>query len=304
MSTIRVATYNVYLGADLSLVFALADASEAHVAVSEVVRQLEVTDFPTRARAIARAIAREQVDLVGLQEVSVWMRNDELVVDFQKELLDALYELGSPYDVHATGANFSGSGPISEGEEMSVQGHNSILVRRRAGIIVEDERTGDFDAALIVPTQLGAFGIARSWGWVDVVAEGQQWRFVNTHTEAYDERTRDRQRDEMLYEIGDPGRPVILVGDFNAAPEVVGVPKPYADAWLVSGGDPAGGATNGQAPDLSNAASTLSERIDYVWVRDASVEWCRLLGAEPEDRTPSGLWPSDHAGVVAAVSAG
>jgi endonuclease/exonuclease/phosphatase family metal-dependent hydrolase len=304
MSTIRVATYNVYLGADLSLVFAVADASEAHVAVAEVVRELEVTDFPTRARAIARAIAREQVDLVGLQEVSVWMRNDQVVVDFQKELLDALEELGAAYDVHAAGANFSGSGPISEGEEMSVQGHNSILVRRGAGITVEAERTGDFGAAVIVPTQLGAFGIARSWGWVDVEAGGQRWRFVNTHTEAYDEQTRDLQRDEMLYEIGDPGRPVILVGDFNAAPGVVGVPTPYADAWLVAGGDPAGGFTCGQPPDLTNEVSTLDERIDYIWVRDATVEACRLIGADAADRTASGLWPSDHAGVVAIVTAG
>jgi len=299
--TLRVATYNLYLGADLSPVLVASDTGEAHLAVAEVMRELELTDFASRARAIARLLVREQVDLVGLQEVTVWMRNDTVVSDFQGELLDALAELDAPYDVHAAGANFSGSGPIAEGEEMSLQGHNAILVRRGAGIRVEAERTGDFDAALIVPTRFGAFGIARSWGWVDVLVDEEPLRFVNTHTEAYDVATRDRQRDELLTVIGDPGRPVVLVGDFNAAPDAVGVGAPYLDAWLSAGGDPNGGFTCGQAADLGNEVSALSERIDYIWVRDATVTGCLLIGAEPVDRTESGLWPSDHAGVLAEV---
>jgi endonuclease/exonuclease/phosphatase family metal-dependent hydrolase len=299
--TLRVATYNLYLGADLSPVLVASDAEEAHRAVAEAMRQLEVTDFASRARAIARLLVSEQVDLVGLQEVTVWMRNDTVVADFQRDLVDALAELDSPYDVHAAGPSFSGSGPIAEGEEMSLQGHNAILVRRGAGIEVQAERTGDFEAALIVPTRFGAFGIARSWGWVDVLVDGRPLRFVNTHTEAYDVQTRDRQRDELLAVIGDPGRPVVLVGDFNALPEAVGVGQPYVDAWIEAGGDPSGGFTCGQAADLGNDASSLSGRIDYVWVRDAAVAGCRLIGAEAGDRTDSGLWPSDHAGVVAEV---
>ncbi len=298
----RVATYNLYLGADLSLVFAAQDAAEAHQAVAEVVRQLEVTDFPSRARAIARLLVREQVDLVGLQEVSTWMRGDAVVCDFQLELLDALVEQGAAYDVLASGANFSGSGPISEGESMSVQGHNAILVRRDAGIVVEEERTGDFEAAMIVPTAFGAFGIARSWGWVDVLLDGRPLRFVNTHTEAYDEATRDRQRDELLARVGDPGRPVVLVGDLNAGPDRVAMPAPYADAWVLGGGDPAGGHTCGQAADLRNEESALTERIDYIWVRDIEVTGCKLVGISRNDRTDSGLWPSDHACVVADLN--
>jgi hypothetical protein len=32
-----------------------------------------------------------------------------------------------------------------------------------------------------------------------------------------------------------------------------------------------------------------------------SVRDIKLVGEKPSDRTPSGLWPSDHAGVVASL---
>ena len=119
----------------------------------------------------------------------------------------------------------------------------------------------------------------------------------NTHTEAYDAAVRDAQRDEVLAWCDEAATPVVLVGDFNATPDVVGVPAPWRDAWSHGHGP---GATNGQEADLANHESTLSERIDYVFVRDADVVACRRIGHEPVDRsTPHGLWPSDHAGVVA-----
>ena len=118
---------------------------------------------------------------------------------------------------------------------------------------------------------------------------------MNTHTEAYDEQVRNAQRDELLAAIGDPGRSVVLVGDFNATPDRVGMPSAVRRRL---GRPREAGHTCGQAADLRNAVSALHERIDYVWVRDAEVVDCRLIGAEPaEDRTESGLWPSDHAGV-------
>lgn len=291
--SLRVATYNVYLGVDLSLLFGVPQESMDEV-VTELLRQLTVTDFPTRARAIARVLVDADVDLVGLQEVTTWTRGGELLCDFQAELVDALEELGGEYGVHAANDNFSGSGA-----DMTILGANLILVRR--GIEVLDERTGDFRSGLTVATPMGDVRIARSWGWVDVLHGGRRMRFATTHTEAYDEGVRNAQRDELLAEIGDPGCPVVLVGDFNAPPDRVGLGAPYSDAWVVAGGDPAGGFTCGQAADLLNEQSALHERIDYVWVRDADVVGCRLLGVSPRDRTPSGLWPSDHAGVLAEI---
>ena len=290
---IHVATYNLYLGADLSLLFGVP-VEEMESAVTTLLGQLEITDFPTRAGAIAKLLVDTDVDLVGLQEVTVWTRDGEVVCDFLRELTGALADLGAEYDVRAANANFSG-----EGAGLAVSGRNVTLVKR--GCAVEDERTGDFAAALTVPTPMGQVRIARSWGWVDATVQGQALRFVNTHTEAYDGDVRNKQRDELLAAIGDPGRPVVLVGDFNSTPEFVGVPASYDDAWLAAGGAPDGGATCGQAPELRNEESALTQRIDYVWVRDLEVSRCWLLGADPGDRTESGLWPSDHAGVVAAL---
>ena len=53
---------------------------------------------------------------------------------------------------------------------------------------------------------------------------------------------------------------------------------------------------------MLNDASTLDERIDFVFhrggFRTLSVD---VTGDELADRTISGLWPSDHAGVLATL---
>ena len=291
---LRVATYNLYLGADLSLLFGLPEEGSAEV-VAELTRQLEVTDFPTRARAVARLLVDAQVDLVGLQEVTRWERGGVVLCDFREELKAALAETGDDYDVHAVNANFAGTGA-----EMAIEGSNVILVRRDLRVL--EERIGTYAAALTVPTPMGPVRIARSWGWVDVETELGVVRFANTHTEAYDVTVRNAQRDELLEAVGNPDYPVVLVGDFNATPDNVGIPAPYVDAWRAAGHDPNTGHTCGQAADLRNEASTLHERIDYVWVRGAKVEECELLGAKSEERTEGGLWPSDHAGVLAKIN--
>jgi hypothetical protein len=54
---------------------------------------------------------------------------------------------------------------------------------------------------------------------------------------------------------------------------------------------------------LLNARSQLSHRIDLIMLRGAfTVEDISLIGNKPSDRTPSGLWPSDHAGIVATLA--
>ncbi len=80
------------------------------------------------------------------------------------------------------------------------------------------------------------------------------------------------------------------------------------DTWLQGrpGGD---GYTSNQAPDLLNPESTLFHRIDFILYREAiaaksghvpGATRLETVGDRPEDRTPAGLWPSDHAGVFGA----
>ena len=312
MPSIRAATYNLYLGADVTVVFAVTDSEDLASKAKVVLDQVVATDFPARAEAVARILVDEQVDLVGLQEVAPWSREvpggdgqvrAEVWLDFLAELLGALDRAGQTYDVRACTANFRGGAEVEGHEAMAVLGHNVILVRRGSGVRVTGERTGDFARTLDISTPMPGLvlNVARSWGWVDAEVEGRPFRFVNTHLEAWHEEVRSAQRDELLGVLGDPGVPVLLVGDFNATPEGVGMPAEYDDAWAVAGKGGAG-PTCGENADLLAAGDCLAVRIDYVWVRDARAVSCWVVGARPEDRTATGLWPSDHAGVVAEIA--
>lgn len=85
----------------------------------------------------------------------------------------------------------------------------------------------------------------------------------------------------------------------------------FSDAWERTGRGVAACFTCCQEKDLRNAVSALDERIDFVLVRDARAPRgadlpgavaLELVGEEDADRTAvSGLWPSDHAGLVATL---
>jgi endonuclease/exonuclease/phosphatase family metal-dependent hydrolase len=307
--TIRAATYNLYLGADITVIFGVSSQEDLAGKAGVVRDQVLATDFAGRAAAIARILVRERVDVVGLQEVSRWSRTvtdadgeqrTEVWLDFLEALLVALAAEGAEYDVHACTANFRGGATIPGEGETSVLGHNVVLVRRGSGVRVTGERVGDFSRTLDIPTGMPelVLNVARSWGGVDVEVQGRPIRFVNTHLEAWDEAVRTAQREELLEVMDDFAGPVVVVGDFNATPEAVGMPPEYSDAWAVAGDG--AGLTSGQAADLLGP-SALATRIDYIWVRGVEVAACRVVGERPEDRTSSGLWPSDHACVVADI---
>jgi hypothetical protein len=305
-----VATYNLYLGADLTVVFDVATEDEFGRRARAVRDQVVATDFPSRAAAIAGLLAREQVDVAGLQEVARWSRvvtaadgSQERVVwiDYLEVLLDALAAEGVEYDVHAVQANFRGGTTVPGEGEMDVLGHNVVLVRRGSGLRVTGEAVGAFSRTLDITTGVPGLtlNVARGWGLVDLECDGRPLRFVNTHLEAWDAKVREAQRDELLDAVAGTSLPLVVAGDFNAEPDAVGMPTSYADAWAVAGSG--SGHTCGQAADL-RGESALDHRIDYLWVREAGVANCRVVGDRVGDRTTSGLWPSDHAGVVADVT--
>lgn len=303
MTRLRVATYNLYLGADLAPLFDVADFETLAERVRVVRAQLLATRSEERARAVAAVLARERPDLVGLQEVSRWTLTpdggeEQVVADHLSTLVAELARADCAYDVHAINPGFGGGLPVDEGW-MSLVGANVVLVRRAGPARVIRETTALFERRLDVVTGIEGvtFPVVRGWAAVDLLVGGRPLRFVTTHTEAYDGAVRDAQRDELLVAHADTEGPVVVVGDFNARPDEVAMPTGWTDAWTGGAGD---GFTCGQAADLANPTSTLGERIDYVWVRDARVLGSRVVGDRSQDRsTPHGLWPSDHAGVVA-----
>jgi endonuclease/exonuclease/phosphatase family metal-dependent hydrolase len=55
-------------------------------------------------------------------------------------------------------------------------------------------------------------------------------------------------------------------------------------------------------PPPGSTATTCPHRIDLILFRGlAGVDNMKVFGDLPPDRTPSGLWPSDHAGIVATL---
>ena len=312
---LTVATWNLYLGAEVELLLAATSPEDLAERSQVLLAQLARTDFTERAVAVARLLVQEGVEVVGLQEVSrvtstplgdggvqADPAGPEVLADYLPTLLAALEEQGAAFDVHAADVSFDGGLPVGD-RWMQVTGSNVLLVRRGVGLEVVAERTGRF--AAVAELQLAVSGLTfpvrRGWGCIDVAREGARVRLLNTHTEAWDPRVRDAQRDELL-EVAAGAGPAVLLGDLNATPDQVGVPAPWVDAWLAAGGDPAGGSTCGQSGDLSNPEPDLRDRIDYVFTRGLTVRTCRVVGGRSQDRTPSGLWPSDHAAVVADLA--
>ena len=71
----------------------------------------------------------------------------------------------------------------------------------------------------------------------------------------------------------------------------------FADAWTEPDG-----LTCCHAVDLHNPDPTLTKRVDLVLIKGAfETKKIAIVGERPNDRTHEGLWPSDHAGLVAKL---
>ena len=299
-----VATYNLYLGADLSLVLGDRETAELAFNLDEVQRQLLATSFDRRVALVADAIAAHAPDLIGLQEVCTWTLEGEVLWDFGALLTDALADREVKYDVVCGVQTFGGTAQLAADAglpgRIALTGSNVVLRRADSAVHVARVGSGLFGEALDVRS-LNADDLAIMRGWCGAACEvdGRPFGFVNTHTEAYDAASRNQQRDELLAAAADWAGPLVVVGDFNAQPADVGMPEEFLDAWAVKGSGP--GFTCCQAPDLGNPGSLLDERIDYVWARGADVEQVALLG-EVVVQGSDLRWPSDHAGVVARLA--
>ena len=140
---------------------------------------------------------------------------------------------------------------------------------------------------------------------------GRAFRFVNTHLEAYQGLVRTVQAIELLLGpmLGAPSGKVVLVGDLNTGPDQTELQDRLtfdllkaaglADTWAsVNPGDR--GYTSSYGPRLEEPA--LEHRIDHVMtLGPIRAIASKVTGTNPDDKTPSGLWPSDHAGVVATL---
>lgn len=307
MTRLCVATYNVYLGVDVLPLIGAANHEEQAMVARRLLGELESTDFRERARSIVSALGStgDWPDVVGFQEVCRWTRTGadatDTLVDYESELLAAFDEAGQAYAVAASTPTFDGRVALDGGSSAGVHGSDLTLVRSPE-VGVDSGAARRYRRSLSLQTAVPglAFTIDRAWSLTRLTADGGQMVVANTHLEAYDETVRQDQLEEVLGVLAHESGPAVLLGDLNAEPGELVLPDGWTDCWAVSCPGQQG-ATWGQDGLLRNEESTLSKRIDYVLARGADAISARVVGGEPADRGPSGLWPSDHAGLVVTL---
>lgn len=315
---ITVMTRNLYFGTNLDRVVRAQTLAAFVAAVATSYTNALATDFAGRAEAWASEIAEHEPDLVGLQEAALWRTGPTdfspapnattVTADFVQLLLAELDRLGERYDVvaMATGYDVEAPGAFAAGlMDVRLTQREVILARRGAGLRVDNPQGGQYAARLTIPTVGGPVSLPWAWASVDVTVAGEVFRFATTHLDPAADPLRLAQAAEFLSGPGATWLPLVWLGDFNATPGS----SPYAaitaagleDAW--AGKYPgAPGFTWGHAEDLRNPLPTLDRRIDHVFTRGPfEVEEAELVGDELGDRLASGMWPSDHAGVVVTL---
>lgn len=323
---VAVMSYNVYHGVDLEIfrVPGAASVPDLLNRVAAVYQGYQARNFPQRAEALADEVEAGQPALIGLQE-AVLVRTgalfdpspaETIALDYVQLLLDALSSRGLNYAVVAEIRGFDVELPSALGFDVRHTDREVILARTdltSGQLSLMNVQTGHFTTNCQIPTlAFGPLTVLRCWASVDVWSRGTSFRLISTHLDGdclpYTSAVQVAQARQILSGPADTDLPIVLLGDVNASPDDA-EPSAYSefassgfiDAWsLVGEGD---GHTCCQADDLSNVTSTLSSRIDVVLVHgDFVVRTVKTAGDLPSDRTAAGLWPSDHAGLVATLT--
>lgn len=319
---LTVMTYNVYVGSSADQLLSVENLLQVPTEVANMYNNIMASDFPGRAAAIAKSIKTYQPHLIGLQEISLIRRQspgdriaggtvpaEEVVIDFLQILMDALQAEGLSYQVAAQVENMDIEMPMFTDtgiDDARLTDYDVILSRSDVAI----SRPMHANYANMLTIEMIGLGVLRGYAAVDATVSGTTYRVVNTHleAEAIGEESRVTQMQELVDILSAETLPIILLGDFNTpAPEgpayQVLLSAGYVDIWQIA--SEGTGNTCCQADNILNVMSALTKRIDQIFVRNlelpASV-MTRTVGDKPSDRLPSGLWPSDHAGVVAHLA--
>jgi endonuclease/exonuclease/phosphatase family metal-dependent hydrolase len=322
---LRVMTRNIYLGGDIFLPIPAPNRAQFEQKAGELWDQVRSTNFPARAKLLAREIKQQKPDLIGLQEVALWRRGPngvkdgaatpatQVVYDFRKSLLAELRKAGLRYRVGDSQRETDIEASIDDGYDVRLTMSDVILVKRKKGLKVRKRSSKNFKARITVPTQGGQFTSTRGWTAVDASLNGRRFRFLNTHLEAFLAGTRQQQAKELIAKGGPAtkrGR-VILVGDLNSDRDGLdnGDPIPYGDlikfgyrdAWVAGGGK--GFSCCFNSPLIREAPpAPFDHRIDHILVKPKTkANKARVVGRDPRNRAGT-LWPSDHGGAVVTLT--
>ncbi len=321
-SKLKVMTYNVYAGT------AYAGATGPNLAVflqamTNAVLDVRASDPVGRAQAVARQIADYSPHLVSLQEVftmSTGPSRDNLTLEFDylQLLLQALAEQGAYYTPVESVTTWDATVPTTFGYSRNTW---RIVILARTDLKPEHFYFTNVDGnrfsntisyplpalngSADCPEALQSSGACvmpwpRGWALADVIYRGEQFRYINATLESRSNSKNLAQGLELLNGALNTALPSILAGDLNCDLSNPSDPKRvtclkfieagFVDAW---------GAAKPSEPGFTKELPTLTMRSDYVMLRGLfHAEAAALVGADPVDKTASGLWPSNPAGVV------
>lgn len=330
---LTVMTRNLCIGGEIEPLAFAETPDDFFAGAMTVLDQMAANNFQERAVALAAEIVEKNPHLVGLQEVYNFTINGANqgppFRDYLEDLLLALENQGASYYVAATVNNSDLSVTLGTAEVHFID-RDLILARDDVETEVVDltslcEQSMDgcnYAAHISVESPIGIIiEIKRGFVAVDTL----YGRFINTHLEvqfpASDNPLSAFYQSVQAMEliglinvlniIDPPEGPVIVVGDVNSSPEYASIPgivspyiqflnANYTDIWTLRPGKPKG-FTCCYDVDLSIPAD-LYERVDMIFsnLEPGRVK-ANVVGNDEAELTPSGMWPSDHAGVVARI---
>jgi len=183
-----------------------------------------------------------------------------------------------------------------------------ILVRTGSKVKLGKARTGHFKTRY--EPSIGGIVIPVDRGWTSVEASvaKRAFRFVNTHLEAFgDPKIREAQAKELTKGPLKTSEQVLLVGDLNSGDAKDHEPDKPGDELAFKALTKFGFKNNGARqsccyPNLFDANGVFGHTVDHILSKPglATVK-ASITGHDAAERTPSGLWPSDHGGVVSRV---
>ena len=315
---LTVMTRNLDAGTDYGPVFAATTPFGFLQATTSVWQEIQASNIPERMAGIAAEIAATAPDIVSLQEVTLFRTGpfsfsgipqaSTVVYDQLGSLVSALAADGVHYQVVRVLDEFDVEAPTLLGYDVRATDRDAMLMRSDLSakvLSVSNVQAAPYVSLLSVPILGSPVSVVRGWISADFTSLGRTTRVIATHLDTVT-AVATAQAQELLSGPGSTSLPVIVAADFNTGP---GVSSTYGvllgggltDTWSATKPSDPGLTWALHDEDPTNASATPSIRIDLVLERGVTPKADLLVGATTADLTPSGLWPSDHAGVVASV---
>jgi endonuclease/exonuclease/phosphatase family metal-dependent hydrolase len=335
---ITVMTRNVFLGADLSPAIGATTIEGAIDGAGEIWNELQSTKFAERAKPLAREIKRSKADLVGLQEVALWKTQTpsdggsppvspigtpatHVDQDFLAILKRELNRIHAGYKVVVVQREFEAELPVDQDGvnspddgiggadfDASLTMRDVILVKRSSKVKLGKTRRGHYKTRY--EPNVGGIVIPVDRGWASVEAKlgRKKFRFVDTHLEAFGDPTiREAQAKELTKGPLKSKGQVILVGDLNSGIARHHEPEQPGDDLAFKALAAFGMKDNGAVQsccysNLFDPAGVFDHTVDHVLSKPGLKKIRAVVtGNKKSERTPSGLWPSDHGGVISTL---